>query len=124
VSKYRRNGVFYTSDDNALALRLIKDGNDRYMWQDAVTAGNPDLLFGKPVYLDPNMPDPTDNSVKSVVFGDFSRLYVVRFSRSVEVVRSDEYGFDHDLVTWKGRVRLDGAVVDGAAAGAITTPAS
>lgn len=124
ISKYRRNAVWYTSDEAVLALRLVQDNEGRYIWQDSVTAGSPDTLLGKPVFTDPNMPAPSGVSVKSVAFGDFGRCYVVRFARNVEVVRSDEYGFDTDVVAFKGRVRVDGAVQDGAAVAALTTPAA
>lgn len=124
IPKYRANALFYTSDAAILSLRQVKDADGRYIYQDAVTVGAPATLLGKAVEVDVNMPAPTAASSKIVVFGDLKKAHVVRFVRGVEVARSDEYGFDRDVVAWKGRVRADSAVQDGAAAATLNTPAT
>jgi HK97 family phage major capsid protein len=112
ISKYRRNAFFYTSDAGVLYLRKLKDADGRYLWQPATVAGQPDTFLGKPISTDPNMEWATGKT--GVVFGDFSK-YLVRFVRTVQVTRSDEYGFDRDVVAWKARLRYDGGITDGAA---------
>ena len=57
-----------------------------------------------------------------VVFGDFSK-YLVRFVGSVDLSRSDEYGWDADIVAWKGSVRVDGGLTDASALAKITMTA-
>ncbi|MDG9711164.1 phage major capsid protein [Streptomyces sp. DH10] len=117
ISKYRRNAYFYTSDAGVLFLRKLKDGDGRYLWQPATTLGAPDTFHGKAVMTDPNMS--WASGQVGVVFGDFSK-YLVRFIRTVQITRSDEYGFDRDVVAWKARLRYDGGVTDGAAFAKLT----
>ncbi|MFB7185200.1 phage major capsid protein [Streptomyces sp. NPDC056230] len=120
ISKYRRNAYFYTSDAGALYLRKLKDADGRYLWQPSVLAGQPDTFLGKSITTDPNMEWVAGKT--GVVFGDFSK-YLVRFVRTVQVTRSDEYGFDRDVVAWKARLRYDGGVTDGAAFAKLTVAA-
>jgi hypothetical protein len=37
---------------------------------------------------------------------------IVRFARGVEVVRSDEYAYDTDMLSWRWTVRVDSGIVD------------
>jgi HK97 family phage major capsid protein len=67
-------------------------------------------LLGEAGYVDPNAPA-MGVSTKSMAFGDFSR-YVVRIVQGVRVERSDDFGFQNDLVSFKAIIRLDGALVD------------
>lgn len=120
ISKYRRNGKFYTSDAGVLALRKLKDADNRYLWQPGVQLGQADTFLGKEIITDVNMTFGVGDV--GVVFGDFSK-YLVRFVRTVQVTRSDEYGFDRDVVAWKGRLRYDGGVTDGAAFAKLTIAA-
>ncbi|MDT0472779.1 phage major capsid protein [Streptomyces sp. DSM 41014] len=117
ISKYRRNAYFYTSDAGVLFLRKLKDADGRYLWQPATTAGTPDTFLGKSITTDPNMEWATGKT--GLVFGDFSK-YLVRFVRTVQITRSDEYGYDRDVVAWKARLRYDGGVTDGAAFAKLT----
>jgi HK97 family phage major capsid protein len=50
-------------------------------------------------------------SAESVVFGDWSR-YVVRIAGGLRYERSDDFGFQNDLVSFRAIIRLDGALVD------------
>jgi HK97 family phage major capsid protein len=67
-------------------------------------------LLGEAGYVDPHAPAMAANA-KSVAFGDWSRFFV-RMVRGVRVERSEEFAFQHDLVSFRAIVRLDGALVD------------
>jgi HK97 family phage major capsid protein len=67
-------------------------------------------LLGMPGYVDPHIPA-MGASAKSVAFGDWSRFFV-RIVQGVRLERSDEFAFQHDLVSFKAVIRLDGALVD------------
>jgi HK97 family phage major capsid protein len=93
-----------------------------YLWQPDLSASQPPTLFGKPVYVDPNLPAATTGNALSVWLGDFRRGYVVvRYGRPV-LIRDD--------VTVKGQVllyseqRVGGNLVDSSALKAIKTAAS
>lgn len=47
--QYRANAVFVTSDSTLAAIRKLKNDNG-YLWQPALSAGEPDRLLGYPVY--------------------------------------------------------------------------
>lgn len=125
VPRYRPNAKFYTSDSAVLALRKIKDNDGRYIWQDPTVAGQQGAsLLGRQVLIDVNMPAANAASSKIVAFGDFQRFFVVRFVRNVVVSRSDEIGWDRDVVAWKANVRCDSEVKDTAALATLNTPAT
>lgn len=119
--KYRNRAAFYGSDDFALKARLVKDLEGRYVWQNAVTAGMPDTLLGKAFITDTFM-DSYAASKVPVLYGDYSK-FLVRFVGSVNISRSDEYGWDSDVVAWKANVRADSGLTDAAAVVKLTTPA-
>lgn len=108
---YRKNASWTISDALALQVRQLKDGNQNYVWQPAVVAGQPDMLLGKPVATESGMPDPALNAL-GVLFGDLNRFYLLRQVRNISIVRSDEHGFDRDTVALKIRWRGDGGVTD------------
>ena len=53
---YRANAVFLTSDSTLAAIRKLKDTTGQYLWQPALTAGEPDRLLGYPVYTSAYVP--------------------------------------------------------------------
>lgn len=112
---YRQNAGFIVADSTVKMLRTLKSTDDQYLWQPGMSAGNPDTLLGYPVYAEFGMPAAT-TGLKSMVFGDLGRAMIVRFSQGVSVVRSDEYAFDTDLISWKWSVRADSKIVDETAA--------
>jgi HK97 family phage major capsid protein len=108
---YRRNASWTVGDEFALELRQVKDGDNHYIWQPAVVAGQPDLLLGKPVDVEAGMPAKAASAVNAL-YGDVERFYTLRQVRNIGVTRSDEYGFDRDTVALKIRWRGDGFVYD------------
>lgn len=108
---YRQNAAFVVNDSTVKMLRKLKDTTDQYLWQPGMSAGAPDTLLGYPVFAEYGMPEAT-TGLKSVVFGDIGRAMLVRFAQGVTVVRSDEFAFDTDLISWKWSVRADSVIVD------------
>lgn len=53
---YRKNAAFITSDSTLAQIRKLKDSNGNYLWQPALTAGEPDRILGYPVYTSVYMP--------------------------------------------------------------------
>jgi HK97 family phage major capsid protein len=72
-------------------------------------------LFGRPVYVDANMPTPAANA-KSLVFGDFRKAYAVRRVNGVGVERLEELYADVGQIGFKGSERVDGRPTLAAAA--------
>lgn len=68
------------------ALRLLKDSQNRYLWQPSYAAGQPSTLAGFPVVEVNDMPDVAANSL-SVAFGDFQQGYLIVDRVGIRVLR-------------------------------------
>lgn len=90
-------------------LRKLKDAEGRYLWQNSLVAGQPDLLLGYPVAEDPFMQDIGANSFP-VAFGNWKRAYTIVDRSEMRLLR--------DPYTKKGwgrfyfTKRVGGAVTD------------
>lgn len=112
IAPYRNSsGCGWIMSDTAASLvRRIKTTDGIYAWQPAVTAGQPDSILSKPVFIDPNVAVPAANA-KSIIFGDISQ-YFIRIAGGVRFERSDEFAFGTDLVSFRALLRGDGALID------------
>lgn len=70
----------------------------------------PDRLLGYPVYTDPNVASLASNA-RIMSFGDWNEYYV-RLVGDLVIERSDEYAFNVDEATFRGRWRIDGDHAD------------
>lgn len=110
IGPYRVNGEWMFRDATLAAIRKLKDSDGQYLWQPALSGGEPSTILNRPYVTDPNMPAMT-TGLKSVLFGDFS-AYTIRDVNGVRVERSDDYAFGNDLVTWRVLLRTDGDLID------------
>lgn len=118
--EYRNGGnaAWLINDLTAAYVRKIRsDGGGTIgpaMWvpsvMQGIQGGQPDHLLGFPVYTDPNVASLASNA-KVAVFGDFSAYYIRTVGQFV-FERSDEFAFNTDLVTFRGKLRTDGDVID------------
>ncbi len=120
LPEYRANGSWIFSDTVAALLRRLKDSTGQYVWQNSLVAGNPDLILGKPVYIDSNLPSwtgtpATDSATKPIYFGDLSSL-TVRIAGGLRFERSNDVAFAKDAVAFRALVRTGAAVLDANAA--------
>ena len=113
IEPYRRRSTvaWMMNDQTAAAVRKLKNSDGNYIWQASLTAGQPDMILGKPVVIDPNMPDLGTEVDGAIVFGDFS-AYFARLVGSVRFERSDDFKFTNDLVSFRALYRADGTMVD------------
>lgn len=121
LAPYRRNAVYMFNDTAIGTLRKIKDTTGNYIWQPAVVAGRPDSILGFPVVTDPNVVT-SGAGAKVGVFGDPGK-YLIRQVKDLRVVRSDEYGFDRDVVAFKATWRGSGDLFDTNSVKALTVTA-
>lgn len=106
---YRKNAVFLMNDSTIAIVRKLKDGNGVYLWQPALTAGEPDKLLGYPVYTSQYMPAATAGN-KSIVFGDFSYYDIGdRGTRSIAELR--ELFAGNGMIGFVAKERVDGKLV-------------
>lgn len=72
---YRKKAVWILNDATVKAIRKLKDKNDNYLWQPALTAGTPDTILGRPVYTSSYVPTIAAGA-KTIAFGDFSYYWI------------------------------------------------
>lgn len=68
------------------AVRLLKDGQNNYLWQPSYQAGAPATLLGYPITEMPGMPNIAAGT-KPILFGDFRRGYLIIDRIGVRVQR-------------------------------------
>lgn len=101
--------------DTALAtIRKITDSQNRPLWEPSVQAGTPDMLLGKELIINNDLPVPAANA-KTGAFGDFEQGYIIRDVQGITTVRLDERYADALQVGWFAYQRSDGQVQDTAA---------
>lgn len=121
VSGYRTRGFWVMNDLSAAVVRKIRDdtggtGLGNFLWQPGLQAGFPDTIFGRPVLTDPGIAVMAANAF-SIAFGDFSSYFVIRDVNRVDFVRSDDFAFANDLVSFRVRFRTDSKqLINGSAA--------
>lgn len=120
--EYRTGASWIMSDPTAAIVRSLKGSDGQSVWQPALTAGDPDLLVGKPVYIVPQIAAPAANA-KSMFFGDLSALKV-RIAGGLRFERSSEYKFGNDQVAFRGIVRAGAVGLDPNAVKYLAHPAT
>lgn len=110
LPQHQANAVWIMSQATRGAARKLKDSNNRYLFDYSTVPGIPPTILGAPALVDPNAPAAT-TGLKSIAYGNPAG-YFVRRAEGVRFERSDEFGFDKDLVTFKAVVRIDGQLVD------------
>jgi HK97 family phage major capsid protein len=108
--QYRRGASFLMNDSTIKAVRQLKDSNGQYMWQPALSAGDPDTIGGRPVYASYDMPAATTGLV-SVLFGDFKMGYMIADRGTTSFQRLNELYSANGQVGFRAYRRVDGKVV-------------
>ena len=107
---YRSGAAWVMADPTAAMVRKLKTSTGEPVWQSALVAGDPDLILGKPVYIDSNLPSPAI-SAKTIYFGDWSALKV-RIAGGLRFERSNEYHFGNDQIAFRALVRTGAVALD------------
>lgn len=106
---YRKNAAFILSDSTLAAIRKLKDSNGNYIWQPALSAGEPDHLLGYPVFTSQFAPT-IEAGRPAIAFGDFSYYNLAdRGSRSFAELR--ELFAGNGLIGMVCKERADGKLV-------------
>lgn len=97
--------MWLVSNKTLVALRQLKDGNNRYLLQDDITNGFGYTLLGKPVMVSDNMTD------TKVVYGDFSAMYVNVHEDVAIQVLTEKYADEHatGVLAW---LEVDARVIE------------
>lgn len=122
-SAYRANSTWIMSSATAAVVRKFRDADGRYLWSDALMAGQPPMLLGRPVELDENMPAIGSNTFP-VALGDWRQAYGIFDVGGLRIgLEGPEYGTVGQY-RWYIRRRTGGTILDSNAAKVIKAVAS
>jgi HK97 family phage major capsid protein len=99
---------FQMSKSGIAAARKLKDGAGNYIWLDNAVNGQPAQLLGYSVFENPRIPAVAVGA-KSVLFGHLPS-FKARVAGGVRVDQSSDYAFNTDVLTYRGIIRVDGAL--------------
>ena len=106
---------FMMNSATAKAVRVLGFGssNDFPAYVPGMSVGEPDMLFGKPVYINEDM-DGIATGNKSIIFGDLKQYYVHE-AGGVQLLRLSERFADALSTGYIAYRRVDGNVLQGSA---------
>ena len=108
-AEYRANASFVMNSKTAARVRKMKDGDGRFLWSDALNAGQSAQLLGYPVLISEDMPD-IDVGASAIAFGDFHAAYTVVERPDLRVLRDPFSAKPH--VLFYATKRVGGGVTD------------
>ena len=107
----QQNAIWIMHPTTRTALRKLKDGDNRYLLQDDITAPFGSTLLGKPVFVSDNMPQMGTTNNKAVVYGDMTALGV-KVTEDLEIqVLVEKFATQH-AVGVVGWTEIDTKVVN------------
>jgi HK97 family phage major capsid protein len=105
------------------ALRKLKDGQQRPLWEPSLQAGFPDSLMGYPTRINNDMATVAQNS-KSLLFGNIREAYVIRIVQDIQSLRLTERYADFLQVGFLAFERADATMQDSNAVRVFQTTAT
>lgn len=113
-SQYQATGQWLFHRDGVKQIAKLKDSQGRYLWQDAIREGEPDMLLGRPVNQSEYVPNTFTTGQYVGMFGDFSFYWIVD-SLQMQMQRLVELYAATNQIGLIGRYEGDGAPVLGEA---------
>lgn len=107
---YQARAVWIFHRDGIKQIRKLKDSQNRYLWEPAITAGQPDLILGRPFYMSEYAPNTFTTGLYVGIVGDFSR-YQIADALSLQVQRLVELYAESNQTGFIGRLETDGMPV-------------
>lgn len=101
IQAYRKGSIWVMNQDTATALELIKDANDRPLFQADPTSEFDGKVLGYPVYVSDNMAG-IEAGKRPIIFGNFSGIALKR-TKDLEIqVLRELYATQHatGIVGW------------------------
>ena len=106
---YRAKAAFIMADSTLAAIRKLKDGVGMYIWQPALTEGEPDRLMSFPVFTSAYMP--TIGAGQPVIaFGDFSYYNIADRGARTFAALNELYAANGQ-VAFVAKERVDGKLI-------------
>lgn len=106
---YSMNASWLMQRLTVAAVRKLKDSQNRYLWEPALTAGQPETLLGRPLYFANDMAAIGAGSL-SIACGDFKSGYQIVDRAGIRVLR-DPFTSKPNVIFYATK-RVGGDVVD------------
>ena len=110
-SAYAPNSVFMMNRLIKMAIRKLKDSQNRYLWEPSTIVGEPDSILGYPVYENSYMASTLATTNKIILFGDMS-YYKIRDVSTVTIQRLVEKYAENNQDAFLAVTRTDGNLLD------------
>lgn len=122
----RRNGRFVLASTTELAISILKDANDQYLWQASNQAGRPNTFIGYALENQEDVPAIPAGGVEAKVaaFGDFMQGYRAYDRLGMTLKRLEELYAEDGMIGFKVRRRVTGDVVNPAYLRLLSVPAA
>lgn len=108
---YRQGAGWMMHDSILLAIKKLKDGNGRYLFQASTSAGAPDTIDSDPISVNNHMASSVATTAKTVLYGNF-RKYKVRRVAGIRVRHLVERYAEKDQDGFVAFLRFDGNLLD------------
>lgn len=92
---YRVGAGYMCHDNIVLALRLLKDGDGKYLWQSGIDNNSPDRLNGHPLTVSMEMASSIVSGAKTLLWGQLSR-HKIRRVNQIRMYRLEERYREND----------------------------
>lgn len=120
--RFQSDACWTMHPDTFLAVKKLKDSQNRYLLQDNFAGEFPYMILGKPVYLDDNMPTLAAGN-KAILYGTYSGMsFNFRENLSLQVLR-EKYATQHAIGVC-GFCEVDGKITDNQRLAVLTMKAS
>lgn len=108
---YRTGASWMMHDNIILAIRMLKDGEGRYVWQSGIDNNSPDRLLGYPVTVSMEMDDSVASGKITALFGQLSK-HKIRRAGQIRIYRLQERYRDTDQDGFVAFLREDSNMLD------------
>lgn len=124
--QYRAGASWLMNASTELALMILKDKEDQYLWQPSNQAGAPNLLLGYPVFNQEDIADVPDSGTAALVaaFGNFKLGYRIVDRQGILMQRLVEAYATAGIIGFLATKRVTGGVVRPKAIVRLNVPAS
>lgn len=107
---YMTNPAFILNRNTSYQVRILKDGEDRYLWNAGIDQSRRPNILGFPYVEAQDMPSIAANAYP-VLFGDFRRAYVIVDRLALEVMSDPYKQKASGMVEISARRRVGGQLV-------------
>jgi HK97 family phage major capsid protein len=98
-------------DNILLAVRKLKDSQNRYLWEPSIQMGVPDKLLNYPITVNQQMQSSIATATRTMLFGALGK-YKVRDVKDVRLMKLEERYADLDQVGFVAFLRSDGRMLN------------